>query len=427
MRLRRRQPNFNSMPSDAAGFPADLPRLKKNLGAPECARLLSRLREWLENGDTLDGTITLSKATEAEREHLAALFGAAPSRSIDLRVNLRQLDECLRHAELADSLPQAVEALCGPVQNRRADRDAREERWMLIFASARIAVASQPDLLSWLDELRSRGILRRLTGNGADTAERLLGAAIAVLARLPVNDVPLPRFAAEALGGDSHALDADRAVTGLVLRALARRAGLDRWDDAESRRDVWASVGVIADELSAPVLTLNLPALPTNTAGRQLRLLAESGEPAYLTVRQLLRAAPQFEQGEGQMIFVCENPTVIVAAANALGPACAPLVCIQGQLKTSARLLLKKVSDAGWQLAYHGDFDWPGLQIATHVFKRLGASPWRMSTMDYKSAEPSSVALSGPEVSALWDPDLTVTMKNAGHAVLDDLLLDLGR
>jgi len=412
------------MPSDAAGIPADLARLKRNLGAPECARLLKRLREWLENGDALDGTITLAKATDAEREHLAALLGVPPSRSADLRVNLRQLEERLRHGELADSLAQAVEALCGPVPNRRAERVAREERWTLLFSDARNVVASQPGLLTWLDELRERGILRRLAASDANTAETLLSGAIAVLVRLPVSDVPLPQFAAESLGGDSHALDPDRAVTGLVLRALAKRAGLDRWDDAESRRDAWAAAGVIADEVSAPVLVLNLPALPTNTAGRQLRMFAEAGEPAYLTVRQLLRAAPEFEQGKGRTIYVCENPTVVVAAANALGSGCAPLVCIQGQLKTSARLLLKQLSEAGWRLAYHGDFDWPGLQIATHVLKRLGASSWRMSAEDYRSAPPSSLALSGFEVSAGWDADLTHAMKDAGHCVLEEQVLD---
>ncbi len=412
------------MPSDAAGIPADLPRLRKNLGAPECGRLLKRLREWLENGDALDGTITLAKATEAERDHLAALFGGAPSRSVDLRVDLRQLEECLRHGELADSLAQAVEALCGPVANRRAERVAREERWTQLFATARSGVESQADLLTWLDELRDRGILRHLAEGGADTAEALLNAAITVLARLPVTDVPLPQFAAESLGGDSHALDPDRAVTGLVLRALARRAGLDRWDDAESRRDAWAAAGVIADEVSAPVLVLNMPALPTNTAGRQLRLLAEAGEPAYLTVRQLLRAAPEFEPGDGRTIFVCENPTVVVAAASALGSACAPLVCIQGQLKTSARLLLKQLSEAGWRLAYHGDFDWPGLQIAAHVFRRLGANAWRMSAADYSSASPSSVVLTGFEVPADWDANLSQAMKDAGHAVLEEQVLD---
>lgn len=410
------------MPSEPAAIPPDIARLKKSLGAPECARLLKRLREWLENGDALDGTIMLAKATDAERQHLAALLGVTPSRSADVRVDLRQLEACVRHGELADSLAQAVEALCGPVANRRAERVAREERWAQVFVRARAGLAAE--WLTWLDELRDRGILRRLAESDTDRANDLLHASLTVLARLPANDVPLPQFAAESLGGDSHALDPDRAVSGLVLRALAGRAGLDRWDDAESRRDAWAAAGVIADEVSAPVLVLNLPALPTNTAGRQLRLLAEAGEPTYLTVRQLLRDAPEFEPGEGRTIYVCENPTVVVAAANALGSAGAPLVCIQGQLKTSARLLLKQLAATGWRLAYHGDFDWPGLQIATHVFKRLGAKPWRMSAVDYRSASLSSVALSGFEFTASWDAELNGAMRAAGRSVLEEQVLD---
>ena len=401
---------------------ADLNRLEKTLGAPHCSRLLGRLRQRLERGEKLDGFVTLSEATQEERAHIAAILGSAPSRGATLGIDLRKLEACLRDGELCNSLYQAVETLCGPIVNRRAEREACEEKWARLFTEARNDIAAKPDLLLWLDEVRARGVLRRLASNDLQTAERLLRAAVVVLLRLPVTDVPLPRFAVDVLG-DSHALDPDRAVSGLVLRALARRAGLARWHDAENRRDAWAAVGIIADELSAPVLTLNLPALSSNTVGKQICLSAEVGEPTHLTVRQLLRQPPKFESGAGRTVFVCENPTVVAAAADEAGANCAPLVCIQGQLKTSARLLLKHLSEAGWELAYHGDFDWPGLQIANRIIERHHARPWRMSAIDYRSVSPSSVQLTGFEVAASWDADLAREMKAVGYSLLEEQVL----
>ena len=403
-------------------MPADLDRLEKTLGAPHCSRLLARLRQRLESGELLDGFVTLSDPTQEERAHIAAILGSSSSRGATLRIDLQRLEACLRNGELCNSLNQAVEMLCGPIVNRRAEREACEEKWARLFTEVRNEIAAKPDLLSWLDEVRARGVLRRLASNDLQTAERLLRTTVAVLLRLPVADIPLPRFAVDVLG-DSHALDPDRAVTSLVLRAVARRAGLARWDDAENRRDAWAAAGVIADELSAPVLALNLPALPTNTVGKQICLFAEVGEPTHLTVRQLLRDPPKFEWGAGRTVFVCENPTVVAAAADELGAAGAPLVCIQGQLKTSARLLLKHLSEAGWNLAYHGDFDWPGLQIANRIIDRHHARPWRMSAIDYRSASPSSVQLTGFEVAASWDADLACEMKVVGYSLLEEQVL----
>ncbi len=96
----------------------------------------------------------------------------------------------------------------------------------------------------------------------------------------------------------------------------------------------------------------------------------------------------------------------------------------------STTVILEKLSVAGWQLAYHGDFDWPGLQIARHLCKRLGAKPWRMTATHYRLAPRSSVMLVGFPVPTEWDEDLAAAMAAAGHSVFEeqvigDLLADL--
>jgi uncharacterized protein (TIGR02679 family) len=144
-------------------------------------------------------------------------------------------------------------------------------------------------------------------------------------------------------------------------------------------------------------------------------------------LRELVRHPPGFA-GDGT-VFVCENPTVLAAAADRLGTSSAPLVCLEGQRKTAARVLLGLLAEAGTDLAYHGDFDWGGLRIGNVVVRDHAARAWRYTAADYAAA-PAGRPLSGVPLAADWDPELAPAMRArdaAVHeeAVLDDLLADL--
>ena len=93
-----------------------------------------------------------------------------------------------------------------------------------------------------------------------------------------------------------------------------------RWKSTAERRVAWETLGVLCDELSAPVLVLNLRADSNSLTGRSLNLHADSAEPCRISVRQLRRHAPSFDvEAVGPTVFVCENPTVLEVAANRLG------------------------------------------------------------------------------------------------------------
>jgi uncharacterized protein (TIGR02679 family) len=216
--------------------------------------------------------------------------------------------------------------------------------------------------------------------------------------------------------GDSHALDDGQPLASLIM-ALAADGEID------DRRDIWASLGVLCDELSMPALTLNLMSCSAGIAARALCLHAEAGEPYRLSTRQLLREMPVFDRAEHTTVYVCENPTVVAAAARRLGPRSAPIVCTEGQPRTACRLLLKRLTESGIALAYHGDFDWPGIQIANVIFRRHGFTPWRFTAADYRR-ESGSLSLNGAPVEALWDSELSPAMINIGHAIHEEQLLE---
>jgi uncharacterized protein (TIGR02679 family) len=406
----------------------DVARLRETLGRPELARLVLRLRMRLERGKPLTGVLAFPDASPDERDAVNRLLGRPPTPGNAMAISLEQLEEKLCRAGICPSLREAVELLAGPTINRRAEREAFELRWAELFAAASRRMAKRPEYARWLTELRAFGLLRRY---GIDSAGQLLIQAVEVLERLPARGIPLAELGARATG-DAHALDPDRPLATLVIRAAAV-FGVERWDDAESRRDAWAALGVLCDELSAPVLVLNVRAAGDSATSRALRLGAEGGEPGYLSTRQLLRAAPVFTpETVGSTVFICENPSVVAAAANRLGAASQPLVCIDGQPRTAARLLLNQLGSAGVRLRYHGDFDWPGIQIANIILARHRAEPWRMNVMDYRPAATGALGLSGPPVAASWDAELMPAMCDVGRAVheeqvVDDLMTDLGQ
>lgn len=393
-------------------------RLRQVLGAPELAWLVQRVRRRLSQGPG-GGSVTLPHATPAQRDAVERLLGRRAARGDSISVRLADLEAVLRDAGICDSLAEAVEELTGPLVDARAQRQGADAAWAAVFAAGE-AGRSRP----WLEDLRATGLLRRLSRNDPVIAGTLLRQALELERRCPAGGLPLAELAA-AVTGDSHALDLGTPLGTIGVRIAAARGSAGAWDSAAARRDAWTSAGVLCDELSAPVLTLNLGGDGQTLTDRALRLHAAAGEPYRLTTRQLLREPPTFASATAaRTVYVCENPTVVAAAANRLGAAGAPLVCIEGQPRTAARVLLSLLTAAGARLAYHGDFDWAGIQIANVVMRRHGAAPWRLSSADYRTAH-GGRPLHGDPVAAMWDPELQATMLDVGRAVHEEEALDL--
>jgi uncharacterized protein (TIGR02679 family) len=409
----------------------DRERLAQALGGEALGWLWSRVRARLESGEPLRGTVRHTRPSQAERDGLSRLLGRT-MRGEGISVRLEDLEALLRRAGLAPDLRAAAEALGGPVRPLREERERAEQAWEELYASAEPRVAKYgAGGRAWWEELRQGGLLKRAGRGDFTEAARLLALALEVAARLPAGGMPLAELAA-AVGRDSHALDEGRPLGTLCVRLAARLGGVEGWETAEKRRDAWASVGVLCDELSAPGLVLNLRAEPANMTGRLMAMHAEAGEPQRLSIRQLLRTPPRFApEHTGPAVFICENPNVVAAAANQHGASAAPLLCTEGQPKTAINLLLNALRGAGVALRFHVDFDWDGLRIGNLLARRYGARPWRMTRTEYLSVQ-GAVDLRKEFVVAEWEPELSEAMRHTGRAVHEEqvlgaLLTDLRR
>lgn len=400
-------------------------RLRELLGSPDLAWLVERLRRRLERGKPLRGRVAKTHPSPGERRALDRLVGRLPARGDRLTVSLEEIESVLRHAGLSDSLETALQVVSGPVVNRSAKREAAARRWRALVESA-IARAPKGDRQS-LERLAASGMLRRLTRGDPVRASDLMESAASVLAMLPAHGLPLAELAA-SVTGDSHALDVGQPLATLCLHAIAARLATGAPGNAQERRDAWASQGVLCDELSAAALVLNLPAAGPSFAARALVAHREAGEPYRLTTRLLLRDPPGFEPGGAQRrVFVCENPTVVAAAAHRLGERSSPLVSVEGQPKTAATLLLDLLARSGFTLCYHGDFDWPGVRIGNVLVRRHDVSPWRFSAGDYRAALPTAggVPLEGNPVDAVWDASLREAMERGGRSIHEESVIDV--
>jgi uncharacterized protein (TIGR02679 family) len=401
----------------------DAARVQRLLGSPDLQWIVDRARRRLESGRPLRGTLILSQASADQRRAVELLVGRPVASGVALSVQFEVIQRTLARAGAAGDLRAAIESLTGPVADRQAEHRAVERAWSDAFAPLEELSVRRPLLAAWVENVRATGVLRRLAHSDPSLGLHLAYDATRVVDRLPSQGTPLSVLASTATG-DGHSLDAGRPLSTLVIHAAASLGAVPDGHGAEWRRTVWAAVGVLCGELTNPALCLNVPGDPSTPTGNALAVFAQRGEPAYLTVRQLLREPPDLRTLQDQSVYVCENPTVVAEAANVLGPACAPLVCASGHPAGAVTLLLRMLASSGAQLRYHGDFDWPGITIANGLFERFGVSPWRFDAHSYRAANHrGTTALRGPPVNASWDPALTEAMLERGRKIEEERVL----
>ncbi|WP_371878625.1 TIGR02679 family protein [Conexibacter sp. S30A1] len=411
----------------------DHERLSRLLGTAELAWVIDRARRRMERGEPLDGTVTLASASAGERDALARLLGRQPRTARGLSVSLGDLDALLRRAGLHDGgLAGAVITLSGPVTVRAQAQSAQALAWAQAFAGLEAAIAARTgaaggaELAEWLAHVRSSGLIKRLAGGSPATGARLLAGLALVLEALPCQrPESLPAFAARVLGR-AHALDDGAPLSTLALGAARALAGIAApglgESPSEARREAWAAVGVLCDELSSVVLTLGLPGDGTESGG-PLAAAHAAGEPLWLTLRQLVRSPPTWRGL--QRVLIVENPSVVAFAADRFAPASVPLVCTHGQPRAATMVLLRSLAAAGVQLVHHGDFDWPGITIANLLQRRLPLKPWQFGADAYREAvlaHRHTASLVGAPVLASWDRELTATMAATGRQVEEELV-----
>lgn len=364
-----------------------------------------------------DGTLTLTRLGAEEALALDSLL--APRKPIlagqTRRIPLSQLEAALRADGIEPRL--AYERVGGrPLRDLPAERAAARltQSQFRAWLSEHSVATQRPAVAAWLEAAARQG---QVHAGMRPAIER----ALRIVAALPSAE-PIQRtvLAARMLDADPHGLDVDTPLHRLTVALLAAAAGLDRGAPA---RTVWGAWNVIVDPVSSNVAVLNLPPQPPDVDGGRLPPTIQ-GTHMVLTYGQLsanvLRWAP------GATCFSCENPSVLIAAENALGTDCPPLVCTGGRPSDAVQLLFSSVRDAGGSIRHHGDYDSAGVQILRDLEARHSATPWRFDGPSMCTALRRLGRIApDPAPATLEDAVRTLDGGLPEELVIDELLDDL--
>ncbi|GEP40902.1 TIGR02679 family protein [Brevifollis gellanilyticus] len=390
-------------------------------------RFIAKLETYRGAGKPFPTAVTLPRPTDEERLHHARLLRQPVNHhSSTLRYDLAKLGAALSLAQLPADWNEILTALHGPVPDEKLASLEKRLAWQHFWPQMTPLIGAHafPHCDEWLESLRRDGSLRRHCKGYTEIGMKMLLTAARLLQALPlVEERPLTSVAAEFCGS-SHALDAATPLSTLVLRGLALRFERPMPVRSDERRDLWAAVGVIGDDLSAPVLTFNLGLRGEASLCQLIAMTSADLQPVHLTPR-MLWAADWSRITSPPEVYVCENPTIISLAASYLGLRCPPIICVNGEPCHAARHLMRRLRDAGCALWYHGDFDWPGIAIAERVFTEFGAKPWLFDLESYQAAMPlESRPLTGNPVSTPWSAALSQAMHTHGKAYDEERLAD---
>lgn len=389
---------------------------------------MDALADYRNRGKALPSSISLPNATEEERRCYMRLLRLkhTPDGPI-LRCNLKRMVDVLFQQDVEADWHLLLDALCGPVPEGLRIQEANQRAWSDFWPFAEQLVAQQPFQLAtkWLQSLRADGSLLRLSKGDAQIAAQRLKKACDFLAQLPLSDEPLPGAAAR-ICGDAHALDSDSPLSTLILRSLSLQRSIPMPDRSDDRRLLWEHFGIICDDLSAPVLTLNLGITGQSWLCRLVAEATKATQPLHVTNRMIATAEWSIIDSPSD-VFVFENPTIISLAAAKFGHGCPPIVCVNGEPRSTSRALLRRLRERGSTLWYHGDFDWAGIGIAARVISELGAKPWLFDDSSYRHAINLGFCrnLSGRAGETPWCPELGDSMRTHGLAVDEEAISEL--
>ena len=408
----------------------------------------SRVRHHLDkHGAQRRGTIAMPDIDPASELALRSMLGR-----VNKRLDLDRLEEALIErgvgADLCEALtrlghgpsPEAAQRRAGRIRSaaaRKALRHAVErwsESWAREWADAVIGAGLHggldhdeveklaSDVRRLVDYLGERDSRMAGTGPCPDHEPDPRSGAARVETARPAGSPSASRTeVAAALFGSAHALDPGTKLAAFATRALQLRVG-----EGLSGRELWESVGVQADRVSAPVLVWAVPAEGCSAVARLLRSATEGGLPLHTSLLALQGHPVSIPAGT--QVLVVENPRLVEAAAERDLECC--VVATNGNPTTAVTTLVRQLRESGARLWFHGDFDVAGIAICRRM-RDLGCRPWMMDAQEYldavSRAERDGVRLD-PDARGCgptpWDPRLEAVFGPERLVVHEEFVLD---
>ncbi|MFC5932094.1 DUF2399 domain-containing protein [Cryobacterium melibiosiphilum] len=413
----------------------DIPeRLLGYLSASSLTAFWVVIRKRLEsNGLSASGAVTVEvNADGADRLDGLLVQQVDPGRT---RVKLDDLDAALRRSAASANLAAVTAAMTGsPLTDRRQAREDRVASTAELISALEQAVVMGPPVhaQAFVENIRLSGLLTKAGKVAATQAIAWFALGWAELTSALVFDDPdiesNPVFGLGELAtiatGTAHGFDEGRLAARLMVRALAMTFDEPVPAAGQDTRRLWERAGVATDDVSGTAMTWGFRPPGNNRWATMMRERADLGLVTHLTVQELRKADDVTFAEPGSVVYACENPQILSAAARSA--VTQPLVCLSGQGSAAAWQVLRALIRGGVTVRYHGDFDWPGVLIVNRVLSS-GGVPWRMGADDYTAASITGPfePLDGARRPTPWDEALSRAMDGTNAAVHEEAVVNI--
>ncbi|MFO3714401.1 TIGR02679 domain-containing protein [Oribacterium sp. P9] len=412
---------------------------------PVFERLLSKFCEKYRSYGCFCGSARLNIRSEDEREALEGFFARSYHNQKTATISAQAFRRALEHTRFVELSPEEIlEAFAGaPLSGKREEESRRkaciarcwkaaigqQEAYADCEASRQLlhelrAVAEKEEPAISSEDVPSIGAIdntahtctseeavtalyRQLMSGRQELVENkllcaltedlhILVRALEILNRLCVEKryQYLPVFAA-VLFGDPHRLDPgtrDAHLLQLLLQWLEIQRGVEA-DEMNSipslrRQARYLSAGILLDDVSNYAMLCGVEAIGRDgLVHAGMAGFAADGAPVNVPLSVITGWAQL--RCRDNTLWIVENPVVYAVLCERFGRT-RSLMCMNGQPRLSAWLILRLLRAAGTRVYYAGDFDPEGLCIAEKVQQSLLPGQcvfWHMSEADYRSAQ----------------------------------------
>ena len=412
---------------------------------PVFERLLSQFCEKYRSYGCFCGSARLNIRSEYEREALEGFFARSYHNQKTATISAQAFRRALEHTRFVELSPEEIlEAFAGaPLSGKREEESRRkaciarcwkaaigqQEAYADCEASRQLlhelrAVAEKEEPAISSEDVPSIGAIdntahtctseeavtalyRQLMSGRQELVENkllcaltedlhILVRALEILNRLCVEKryQYLPVFAA-VLFGDPHRLDPgtrDAHLLQLLLQWLEIQRGVEA-DEMNSipslrRQARYLSAGILLDDVSNYAMLCGVEAIGRDgLVHAGMAGFAADGAPVNVPLSVITGWAQL--RCRDNTLWIVENPVVYAVLCERFGRT-RSLMCMNGQPRLSAWLILRLLRAAGTRVYYAGDFDPEGLCIAEKVQQSLLPGQcvfWHMSEADYRSAQ----------------------------------------
>ena len=412
---------------------------------PVFERLLSQFCEKYRSYGCFCGSARLNIRSEDKREALEGFFARSYHNQKTATISAQAFRRALEHTRFVELSPEEIlEAFAGaPLSGKREEESRRkaciarcwkaaigqQEAYADCEASRQLlhelrAVAEKEEPAISSEDVPSIGAIdntahtctseeavtalyRQLMSGRQELVENkllcaltedlhILVRALEILNRLCVEKryQYLPVFAA-VLFGDPHRLDPgtrDAHLLQLLLQWLEIQRGVEA-DEMNSipslrRQARYLSAGILLDDVSNYAMLCGVEAIGRDgLVHAGMAGFAADGAPVNVPLSVITGWAQL--RCRDNTLWIVENPVVYAVLCERFGRT-RSLMCMNGQPRLSAWLILRLLRAAGTRVYYAGDFDPEGLCIAEKVQQSLLPGQcvfWHMSEADYRSAQ----------------------------------------